>query len=103
MLNNNAYTIAIIVLVGIGSFLLGWLAAHSFYNPTKESTQVVLKPLQKDITLHRRVYASSRGKRYYPWWCDAGNKITKENIVWYETPEKAKASGYTIAKACAGK
>ena len=53
-----------------------------------------------DVT-NERVYASKRGKRYYPWWCDAGRKSIKEgNIVWFGSPAVAELEGYTIAKSC---
>ena len=101
MFNERGYMIAAIILVGIGAFLLGGLFVYSFYKPTKTATDIHLTPLSVELSDNeRRVYASSRGTRYYPWWCDAGNKIAKENKVWYSTPELAQVEGYSIAKGC---
>ncbi|MCY4576868.1 MAG: hypothetical protein OXB96_00330 [Candidatus Kaiserbacteria bacterium] len=99
---NEWYVIIVVVLVGIGMFMLGGLFVHSLYKPAKATADIHLKPLavEQQNTNMRRVYASKQGKRYYPWWCDAGNTIAKENKVWYNTPEKAKKEGYTIAKGC---
>ena len=98
---NKWYVATIIVLVGIGAFLLGGLFVYSWYTPAKTAVDLQLKPLPTEQPYNeQRVYASKRGKRYYPWWCDAGSTIAKENKVWYDTPEAAQAAGYTIAKGC---
>lgn len=100
--NEDRYPIIAVILSSIASFFLGGLFVYSLYNPAKIPTKVVLTPAQTEITVHTRVYASSRGKRYYPWWCDAGSTIAKENMVWYDAPGEAKKAGYTIAKSCGG-
>ncbi len=98
---NKWYEVLIIVLVGVGAFLLGGLFIHSFHNATKTTADIHLMPLEVEQQNNRkRVYASKQGKRYYPWWCNAGNTIVKENKIWYNTPEKAQAEGYTLAKGC---
>ena len=98
--NARTYPVIAVVLVGIISFFLGGLLVYSVYNSAKGSPEITLAPLEVDTPVSRRVYVSIHGKRYYPWWCDAGSKIAKENIVWYDTPEEAKGRGYTIAKGC---
>lgn len=98
---NKWYEVLVIVLVGVGAFLLGGLFIHSLHNPTKKAVNIQLLPLEVEQQRNRqRVYASKRGKRYYPWWCNAGSTIAKENKVWFEKPEHAQAEGYTLAKGC---
>lgn len=101
LFNNRAYVTCIVLLVGIGGFLLGGLAVYSVYADGRAKDPIEMKaiPVTKGIP-ERDVYASARGKRYYPWWCSAGKKIAKKNIVWYKTPEEAKRAGYSIAKTC---
>ena len=98
--NKYSYPIIAVILVGIVSFLLGGLLVHSLYGPAEKSAKVVLEPIELDIQVNRKVHASASGKRYYPWWCDAGNKIAKKNLIWYDTPEQAEKEGYSIAKGC---
>ena len=104
LFNTRAYVVVSIILVGIGAFLLGGLAVYSLYSPQKLGDRgVTLTPLESDnpVTIERRVYASRSGKRYYPWWCDTGRRSIKPaNIVWYDSPEKAREAGYSIAKSC---
>lgn len=103
ILNNNVfYMIAIIVVSNITSFLLGGLLIYFLSKPAKNSQPIALTPIPTDTAQVQKnhVYASIRGKRYYPWWCDKGNLIAKENIIWFNTPQAAKKEGYTIAKGC---
>ena len=98
--NSRSYSIASIIVVGIGSFLLGGLTAYTMcHQPT--DTPVTLEPLLEGTEFDdRQVYASKNGKRYYPWWCDKGRSIAEKNIVWFVTPEEAELKGYTISKSC---
>ena len=102
ILNDRMYIFISIILVGIAAFLLGGLFVHSFHNSPEDSSKITLEPIQADVSVSSRVYASARGKRYYPWWCDAGSRIAKENVVWYETAKEAEEKGYMIASACDG-
>ena len=98
---NKWYMVISMVLVGAGGFLLGGLFVHSFSTPPQKAATVHLQPLPVEQSVdEQRVYASKRGKRYYPWWCEAGGAIAEENIVWFETPKLAQAVGYSIAKGC---
>ena len=98
---NEWYEVLIIILVGIGGFLLGGLFMRSLHGTAKTTDGIHLVPLEVEQQNSRqRVYASKRGKRYYPWWCNAGNTIAKKNKIWYETAAQAKAEGYTLAKGC---
>ncbi len=93
------YIISAGILAGLGIFFLVGLANHLFWSD-KSSGGITLKPLDYDAGNTERVYASKNGKRYYPWWCGAGSRIVKKNIIWYATPRAAEHAGYTIAKAC---
>ena len=97
----NSYVLLSVVLMGIGAFMLGGLFVHSLYKPAKQMASIHLTTLPTTLPHNiRRVYASSRGTRYYPWWCDAGSRIAEDNKVWYDTPELAQEAGYSIAKGC---
>lgn len=99
LFNRCGYAVIAVIIVGISGFLSGGLAVHSVYKQREPADSVQLTPIMTSIPADRRVYASSSGKRYYPWWCDIG-RIVPDNMVWFATPEDAKAEGYTIAKAC---
>ena len=100
LFNRTGYTLYALVTVGIAGFLLGGLSVYSLCGG-REPGPVRLTPLSASVPFSdRRVYASLRGKRYYPWWCDAGRSISPDNLVWYDTPEDAVAGGYSVAKSC---
>ena len=99
--NSDGCITALLIAVGVGSFLLGGLFVHSLHAPAKRMVPIQLTPITAEVSVNdRRVYASQRGSRYYPWWCGAGSTLAKKNIIWYDSPEEAKAAGYTIAKGC---
>ena len=91
------------VSVGLGSFMLGGVFVYIILRG-----DAILPDTNENITIESidgvitekadRVYASSRGTRYYPWWC--GSNIKEENKVWFDSVPEAKAAGYTIAKNC---
>ena len=97
----TVYVPVSMILVGIGSFLLGGLAVYTLLYEGDAGGEITLEPILDGVPDDRRVYASKRGKRYYPWWCDKGSTILEENRVWYLNPESAELDGYTIAKGCA--
>ena len=97
------YFIISSIFIGIGAFLLGGLTIYHVHKGDVNMKQIMLSEISAKSEISKedaRVYASSRGSRYYPWWCDGGAKIAKNNIVWYETKERAERDGYTIAKSC---
>ena len=75
---------------------------HVLTKPQKNTADVVLQPIPVDLERlqNNQVYASVNGKRYYPWWCDAGKSIVPKNIIWFDSPEEAEEKGYTVAKLC---
>ena len=123
-MTQQQYFLLALILSNIGSFLIGGLFIHSIYDYKTPSTGVThLQQSEEEINdLHTllsnlenldtteyvpedygesAVYASKNGTRYYPKNCDSGrNRIKPENIVWYTTPELAKAEGLSIAVAC---
>ena len=102
--NNRRLRSAVrILLAGCLGFFLGGLAVFHAAIRDRDREPIVLEPLPfTRSTDMDRVYASSRGKRFYPWWCDTGSSIVKENLVWFATVTDARAAGYTIARSCEG-
>ncbi|MEI6296092.1 MAG: hypothetical protein WCO84_00405 [bacterium] len=46
--------------------------------------------------------ASKNGKKYYFSWCDGAQKISKKNIVSFNSREEAEKAGYDKASNCPG-
>ena len=99
MLNRTIYLISLFSS-SLTAFFLGGLCVYSFILEGTPTATIALTPLARDISVDLRVYASSKGSRYYPWWCEAGGSISKANIVWFQSAEIAEREGYTLAKAC---
>ncbi|MDE0243376.1 MAG: hypothetical protein OYG31_01540 [Candidatus Kaiserbacteria bacterium] len=98
MIDNRYKTAALIVLSGVLGFFLGGIAVYSAVRQKSEEP-IVLHPMPNRVSpMGERVFVSTRGRRFYPWWCESA--IKEENRVWFTTPEEAAAAGYTIAKAC---
>ena len=104
--NNCLQLSVIIILLASTSFLLGGLAIRFHYTQEEGKSgggDVHLTPISPENSPAEgveRVYTSSQGKRYYPWWCEAGSSISPKNIVWFDTPEEAEEAGYTVAQRC---
>ena len=54
---------------------------------------------QTEITVSD-IFASINGKTYTYSWCNGAGKIKKENKVFFNTEEEAKATGRTLSKLC---
>lgn len=118
--------IFIIILVGLGSFMLGRLSIKEEkgsniginYNKDQnikgevlnanieENSSINLKINENDYEFKeidltgRNYFASSRGKKYYPFGCSAGKSIKQENRIYFNTEEEAKKAGYTLSGSC---
>lgn len=99
-IDNRLQGVASIILSGILGFFLGGLAVyHATHQGSDEP--ITLHPMPDRVSpMGNRVFVSSRGRRFYPWWCEAGSSIKEENRVWFPTPQEAMAAGHTIARAC---
>ena len=102
-------TVAIVIIVGLGSFGLGRLSTEPS-NPspqTVEADQVntqganVVSSKQTPVnTTGKNFFASSRGKKYYPLNCAAGKSIKTENRVYFVTASDAEKAGYSLSASC---
>ncbi len=112
--------VTIIILVGLGSFGLGRLSK----NPPKEALKIeysgeelsgsaleslnALKapntatngPNSATSTQGHKVFASSRGSKYYPVGCSAGSSLSQANRIYFDSREAAEAAGYTLSSSC---
>lgn len=101
--------ISIVVLVGLASFGLGRLSKEGSsglkVEYTDQSANVVsaeegLPQAVKNSGEGKNFFASSRGSKYYPSNCEAGNNIKKENRVYFDTREDAESAGYELSGSC---
>ena len=131
ILNNenkkNIITIAIIILVGTGSYGLGRLSMiESSREPIRiiknEIREVEVSNISTDAVIESSVnknntasvvsglnkieanmlVGSKTGTKYHFPWCSGAQRIKNENKVWFGTPEEARKAGYTPAANCKG-
>ena len=111
-------TILIIILVGFGSFGLGRLSKNNpketFKLENSDISANVLKSIESpklsnfkpnisqknEVSINKNFFASSRGKKYYPVGCSAGNSLSEANKIWFSTGEEAQQAGYELSKSC---
>lgn len=108
--------VAIVILVGLASFGLGRLSKEgssglkleytgqsanaisaSAYSAKNEFTRVTDNNWNNNSG---KFFASSRGSKYYPESCSAGQNIKKENRVYFDTREEAQNAGYELSSSC---
>ncbi|MDI9325494.1 MAG: hypothetical protein QM526_01795 [Alphaproteobacteria bacterium] len=87
--------VIIFFLANIFSFLFGGMLVYYTMKPVHP--KAVFETIES-IDEDARVYASSKGKTYYPWWCHS--IIVDKNKIYFENKETAEAQGYTLAKTC---
>ncbi len=115
----------ILIIVGIGSFLLGktWEStpeAQIIHRETgaviqatepEESTiseeapvspKIEVKAASAAVPVEGGYVASKNGTKYHLPWCGGAKRILEENKVWFRTKEEAIAAGYTPAANCPG-
>ena len=117
--------ILIVLLVGLGSFMLGRLSNKAQNGQFKvenssnqanalnglenaQNSQNELNIAQKstsntDINNSNKsgnFFASSRGKKYYPIGCSAGNTIKESNKIYFATREETQNAGYELSSSC---
>jgi len=109
-------TIAIVVLVGLGSFELGRLSKGASTSPLKieytsqdasvlGASQVVTNsnhlPSSSSAGETGKVYfASSRGQKYYHLGCSGGKDLKEENKIFFNSSAEAEAAGYELSSTC---
>lgn len=94
--------VAIIALVGLGSFGLGRLSVLESVRPpvTIEKAPTEINPRGKNIG--GLIVASRSGNAYYFPWCAGAAKISLQKEIWFTSEEQARSAGYLPAKNCKG-
>lgn len=111
-------TVLIVILVGLGAFLLGRLSKESDSSGIKieysgqtgilEANAISsIDFLEKVSTAQnsqnssgKNFFASNRGSKYYSIGCSGGKNIKQENRVYFETREEAEKAGYELSSSC---
>ncbi len=98
--NIKVYFVFAIVFTAVLSFFLGGIFVYKLI--AVDEVEIQKSSLLENIVVEdeNRVYASKSGKKYYPWWCDAGSRIKEENKIWFENKEEAIDGGYSLASNC---
>lgn len=122
----NILVVLIVILVGLGSFELGRLSKSGSssgikiqYNGEAESANVLnalkdskilakpkvlgaseSKPTNSSSATGQNFFASSRGTKYYPVGCTAGNTLKQENRIYFNSREEAEKAGYVLSSSC---
>lgn len=94
--------LALVFLVGIGSFGLGRLSA---LEETKPAIALLEAPEGANIPAlppGGYVVASHTGSVYYLPWCSGAQKIAEGNQVWFSSEAAAQKAGYAPSKSCKG-
>ena len=101
--------VLIVILVGLGSFELGRLSKGGSEGLKIEygqggqgaSTVSATSPQNGSISATGKNYfASSKGKKYYPLGCAAGQNLKMENRIYFSTTADAEKAGYTLSSSC---
>lgn len=107
--------VLVVVLVGLGSFELGRLSKESgsqgikIEYPSQNNVEQanalssIISPEKtttRDNSATKKFFASSKGTKYYPVGCLAGNIIKQENRVYFATGEEAQKAGYELSSSC---
>ena len=108
-------TISIIIIVGIGSFLLGRLSKSNLSEPNNATIPIniakndqnsqITDPSSPSTKIGQNsqngaYIASKNGTKYYPNGCSGINKIKVENRISFATEQEAIASGRTKSSTC---
>lgn len=94
--------VAIVLLVGLGSFALGRLSALEEVRPPVAIKEAVALAGPQGIAPGGAFVASRTGTVYYYPWCSGASKIAAQNQVWFSSEQVARAAGYAPAKGCKG-
>lgn len=96
---NFLFIVAVVVLTSLISFFLGRLSVLE-----QESGKVeiyypeIVAELTEGQPAEEKVYASRSGTKYYFDWCTS--QVKEENKIYFDTVEKAEATGRTLASGC---
>lgn len=94
--------IAIIFLIGFGSFGLGRLSVLETVRPPVLITDSPAIAESRGMNIGGLIVASRTGSAYYFPWCAGAQKIAQANQIWFGSEAEARRSGYAPAKNCKG-
>lgn len=129
-LSKDLFIIALILLVAIGSFMLGRLSfLDEKHNnklkiirtePLAENNSALISSIHGAIPLQRTneispsqeaspgikvggMYVGSRsGKIFYLPWCSGAKRILEKNKIWFKDASDAISKGYKPSSSCKG-
>ncbi|TSD02837.1 MAG: hypothetical protein Athens071416_476 [Parcubacteria group bacterium Athens0714_16] len=118
-LNNDIFTIILIILVGFGGFGLGRLSVgeeqkfpisveNVATNNLTANALDSLKNVEQNgevsgvINEGGQVVASKNGTKYHYPWCSGAKSINDKNKIFFASIEEAKTAGYSPASNCKG-
>ena len=113
-------TVAVVIFVGFGSFILGRMSVEnnqttSAISDTNENQNADVVSSIPDVGIpqgesptsgdsenssNKNFFASSKGKKYYTANCSAGKNIKTSNLVYFDTASQAESAGYTLSSSC---
>ena len=106
----DALIVLVIILVGISSFSLGFLAGSSgsagqihVSQDQKDSVSAAAYASQQQEeskNSNGQVVASKNADHYHLPWCPGAQQINKENKIYFKSPTAAEANGYEPAANC---
>lgn len=104
----------VIVLVGVGAFILGRLSVQEGRQAGAAASQAGTRlvgvrevPTQTDSMAESgatagSVVASKTGSKYHFPWCAGARSIKEANKIWFASTKQAREAGYTPASNCKG-
>lgn len=104
--------VAVVCLVGVGSFALGWLA-HATNTTNNIQVREIDLPVQSaaagaasDSSSQKQesgvLVGSKNSDIYHYRWCSGAQRINEENKVYFSDRAQAREAGYTAAQNCPG-
>lgn len=97
--SQDVLLVMILVLACVASFGLGFLAGR---DAGEQGSAAVVVAFPLVATTTGEVVASKSGSKYYLPWCAGADRISKQNKVWFESADAARAKGYSPAANCKG-
>lgn len=94
--------IAIVILVGMGSFGLGRLSALEEPPLAVAVHQVAAAGASPEMSPGGQIVASRGGSVYHYPWCAGAQAMSPQNKIWFESEAAAQSAGYRPAKNCKG-
>ncbi len=104
---DEVFWVVLTVFVALASFSLGakyqrekYLDEHPIHTEKNEKVVEAWREYLRTKKDSAQFFASKNGTVYYPLACPAGERIDKENRVFFENENEAKSAGYKKSKRC---